>query len=318
MIPLLIAAGVGAVAAGAGGAALAASRDRSSGGGAFGGWVDSKGNPVPEGTPGARRAGGYDANAYNYSNAGMSAYERQKMYDAQAEAAQKREAAQANYGAAQGVLSQGGGDQAEAIAMHREAALGGAPSVAQKQLQMGQDAAMRSQESMRASARGAAGVAMADYGAAANIAMAQQQTNAQSGLLRAQEMAQARDALSGAASAARAQNLQQGATMGGWEQYNAGLQMQQREANDRRDAAMRAAAEGVSTQQAQMQMANQQALQRAYEEQQAREAAARAGNNAANAQTVGMVVGGLSGAANAMGSAYSGGGPTKVPPTGGK
>ena len=47
MIPLLIAAGVGAAASAAGAAGLAASRDRSSGGGAFGGWVDSKGNPVP-------------------------------------------------------------------------------------------------------------------------------------------------------------------------------------------------------------------------------------------------------------------------------
>ena len=118
--------------------------------------------------------------------------------------------------------------------------------------------------------------------------------------------------------AARGQSIQAAGLEGSWSQGNAALQMQQREANDRRDAAMRAAAEGVSTQQAQMQMANQAALQRAYEEQQAREAAARAGNNAANAQTVGMVVGGLSGAANAMGSAYSGGGPTKVPPTGGK
>ena len=314
MIPLLIAAGVGAVAAGAGGAALAASRDRSSGGGAFGGWVDSKGNPVPEGTPGARRAGGYDANAYNYSNAGMSAYERQKMYDAQAEAAQKREAAQANYSAAQGVLSQGGGDQAEAIAMHREAALGGAPSVAQKQLQMGQDAAMRSQESMRASARGAAGVAMADYGAAANIAAGQQATNAQQGLVRAQEMAEARGALMSGTTAARGQSIQAAGLEGSWSQGNAALQMQQREANDRRDAAMRAAAEGVAGQQGTMNLAQQQAMQRAYEEQQQREAAARAGNNASSERVVGMVVGGLSGAANSMGAAYS----PKPPPTGGK
>lgn len=305
MIPLLIAAGVGAAAAGAGGAALAASRDRSNGGGSFGGWVDSKGNPVPEGTPGASRAGGFDPNAYNYANNGMSAAERQKMYDANAEAAQKREAAQADYTQAQKVLGAGGGEQAEALALQRDAALGSAPSVAQKQLQAGQDAAMRSQESMRASARGASGVALADYGAAANIAMGQQQVNTQSGLLRAQEMAQARDAMASTAAAARGQNLQQGATMGGWEQYNVGAQMQQREMNDRRDAAMRAAAEGVAAQQAQMQMAGQQALQRAYEAQQAREDAARNGNNAATERTVGMVVGGMSGATNAIATAYS-------------
>lgn len=315
MIPLLIAAGVGAAAAGAGGAALAATRDRSSGGPAFGGWVNDKGEPVPEGTPGAKRAGGYDPNAYAYSASGMGARERGVMYDDLAADAQKRAAAQADYARARGLLGQGAGDQAEALGLQRSAALGAAPSVAQLQLQAGQDAAMRSQESMRASARGASGVALADYGAAANVAFGQQQVNQQSGILRAQEMAQARDAMAQTASAARGQNIQSAGVEGGWTQFDTEQQMRQREMNDRRDAAMRAAAEGVAQSQANLNVQQQQALQRAYEEEQARAAAARAGNNAANAQTVGMVVGGLSGAANAMGSAYSGGGsvPGKKP-----
>jgi hypothetical protein len=315
MIPLLIAAGVGAAAAGAGGAALAATRDRSSGGPAFGGWVDAKGNPVPEGTTGARRAGGYDPNAYAYQAGGMDATARGKMYDSLGAEAQTRAAAQADYGDARGQLRAGAAEQADALTMLRNAANGAAPSVAAQQLQMGQDAATRTQEGLRASARGASGVALADYGAAANIAAGQQATNAQAGLARVQEMTDARGAYMAGATGARGQNIQVGATEGGWSQYNVDQQMRQREANDRRDAAMRAAAEGVAQSQANLNVQQQQALQRAYEEEQARAAAARAGNNAANAQTVGMVVGGLSGAANAMGSAYSGGGsvPGKKP-----
>ena len=95
MIPLLIAGAVGAAAAGAGGAAPAATRDRSSGGPAFGGWVDKDGNPVPEGTTGARRAGGYDPNAYAYSAGGMDATARGKMYDSLGAEAQTRRGAQA-------------------------------------------------------------------------------------------------------------------------------------------------------------------------------------------------------------------------------
>lgn len=330
MIPLLIAAGVGAVAAGAGGAALAASHDDSSGGPAWGTagqgiWllngspITGSGAAVTKDTPGAvfapgKPVGGYDPSRYEYNGAGMGATERAQMYDRLGADAQKREAVQADFGLARAQMGRGDDAQADAIGMLREAALGSAPSVAQKQLQMGQDAAMRSQESLRASARGASGVALADYGAAANIAAGQQATNAQQGLVRAQEMAEARGALMSGTTAARGQSIQAAGLEGSWSQGNAALQMQQREANDRRDAAMRAAAEGVAGQQGTMNLAQQQAMQRAYEEQQQREAAARAGNNASSERVVGMVVGGLSGAANSMGAAYS----PKPPPTGGK
>lgn len=309
MIPLLIAGGMAAAGA-VGAAAIAKSGNRDTGPS----WKDANGQTIgPDGKPVAH--GGYNPNAYNYSNNGMSAGQRQGMYDDLGNSAQKREAAQANYAQAQGVLSQGGGDQSEALGLQRDAALGGAPSVAQKQLQAGQDAAMRSQESMRASARGASGVALADYGAAANIAMGQQQANQASGILRAQEMAQARDAMAATAMQARGQNLQQGATMGGWEQYNVGAQMQQREMNDRRQAAMLGASEGVASQQAQMQLAEQAALQRAYEEAERLKQAAKAGQAAATTQAVGMGLGAASGAANALGAAYGGSStPTKAPP----
>lgn len=308
MIPLLIAAGVGAAAAGAGGAALAATRDRSSGGPAFGGWVDKDGNPVPEGTTGARRAGGYDPNAYAYSAGGMDATARGKMYDSLGAEAQTRRGAQADYGLARGQIREGIGDQGDALTMLRNAANGAAPSAAMQQLQIGQDAAARSQEGLRATARGASGVALADYNAAGNIAAGQQAANAQASLVRAQEMAEARGAFMGGANAARGQSIQAAGIEGGWSQFDTEQQMRQREMNDRRDAAMRAAAEGVAQSQSNLNQAQQNALQRAYEEQQAREAAARSGNNAATERTVGMIVGGASGAANAMGSVYGGGG----------
>ncbi|MBK6806735.1 MAG: hypothetical protein IPG84_18755 [Betaproteobacteria bacterium] len=312
MIPLLIAGAVGAAAAGAGGAALAATRDRSSGGPAFGGWVDKDGNRCLRARPSSPR-GGYDPNAYAYTGR-MDATAR-KMYDSLGAEAQTRRGAQADYGLARGQIREGIGDQGDALTMLRNAANGAAPSAAMQQLQIGQDAAARSQEGLRAAARGASGVALADYNAAGNIAAGQQAANAQASMVRAQEMAEARGAFMGGANAARGQNIQAAGIEGGWSQFDTEQQMRQREMNDRRDAAMRAAAEGVAQSQSNLNQAQQNALQRAYEEQQAREAAARAGNNAATERTVGMIVGGASGAANAMGSAYSGGGsvPGKKP-----
>ena len=154
---------------------------------------------------------------------------------------------------------------------------------------------MRSQEAMRASARGASGVAMADYSAAANVAAGQQATNAQTGILRAHEMAHARGEFAQTAGAARGQDMGTAGMTAGWEQFNVGNQMTQREMNDRRDAAMRAAAEGVASQQLQANMQNQAALQRAYEEAERLKQAKEAGDAAAAGQAVQAGFGAASG-----------------------
>jgi hypothetical protein len=81
--------------------------------------------------------------------------------------------------------------QLDALGMMRDQAQGNRPSVAEMQMQRGLDQAIRSQQSMAASARGPAAMAMAQYGAGQNTAQLGQEVNAQAGQLRAQEMANA-------------------------------------------------------------------------------------------------------------------------------
>lgn len=252
-----------------------------------------------------QKGGGYSPEAWNYrGGGGMGAGQRADMYDQMAADAQKRQAAQANYDQARGMLTRGQGDEQEGLALLREAAKGGAPSLAERQLNVGLDAAMRSQESMRASARGAAGVAMADYGAAANIAAAQQQVNQQAGLLRAQEMQQARDAYAQMAGAARGRDISAAGLEGGWSQFNTEQQMRQKELNDRMQMGMLGLGEGVSSQQLNANMAQQGALQRAYEAATGSQERADARQSAANMQALQMGLGGASGAFGAITAAY--------------
>lgn len=119
-------------------------------------------------------------------------------------------------------------DQAGALQLQREAAMGMAPSEAAYQMQSGLNQAAAQQTSQAGSARGSAALALAQGNAAANTANMQQQTFSDAGRLRAQEMAQARDAYMGGASNMRQQDqgrLQQGSQMS---QFNAGLNDQYR------------------------------------------------------------------------------------------
>lgn len=116
-----------------------------------------------------------------------------------------------------------GYDQAGALQLHREAAMGLAPSAAEKQMQAGLNHSLAQQQAIAGSARGAGGIAMAGANAAAQAGNLQQQAFTQGAQLRAGEMAQARDAYGGLASNVRQQDqnrLQMGNQMS---QYNAGL-----------------------------------------------------------------------------------------------
>lgn len=115
-----------------------------------------------------------------------------------------------------------GGDQAGALQLSREAAMGMAPSEAAYQMQQGLDRGIATQQAQMGSARGAAGVAMAGANAANNTANLQNQTFMQAGQLRAQEMAQARGAYNDMSNQVRGQDqnrLGQGNQMS---QFNAG------------------------------------------------------------------------------------------------
>ncbi len=113
-------------------------------------------------------------------------------------------------------------DQAGAMQLQREAAMGQAPSEAAYMMQRGLDQGLASQQAQMGGARGAAGLALAGGNAMANSANMQNQAFTNAGQLRAGEMAQARGAYGDMANQMRAQDqsrLGQGNAMS---QFNAG------------------------------------------------------------------------------------------------
>lgn len=101
------------------------------------------------------------------------------------------------------------GSQTEALGLMRDAARGTAPSQAAVLMKTGADNAMASQLSFAANARGASGIAGANYNAAGNVAKIQTDNINNTGALRAQEMSHARDAFMSGASGIRAGDMQQ-------------------------------------------------------------------------------------------------------------
>lgn len=293
----LIAAGVAAAGSIAGGA-MAASRGGYRPGVGFGG----RGKSYQ-----GQYEGGYDPNAFEYGGSRQAGDALSEGYQRAGNDAQGRVGVQADFAAAQADRQNAAlarAQQEQALGLQRDAALGNAPSVAQLQMQAGQDQAMRGQEAMRASARGAAGVAMADYGAAANIAATQQQTTQQMGVLRAQEMAQARDAYMQGATGMRGMDYQGAQQAAGMAQFQAEQEMRQREMNDRYSLGLYGAAEGIRGQQMHGQLQRMSALQNAYQEQERLMQAAKAGQAAQTMQGIQMGLGGVTGAASALATAY--------------
>lgn len=115
------------------------------------------------------------------------------------------------------------GDQAGALQLSREAAMGQAPSEAAMQMQLGLNQAAANQSSLAGSARGSAALATAQGNAAGQTAGLQNQAYLQGGALRAQEMANARGQYGQLSSQVRDQDLQRLGQGNQMSQYNAGL-----------------------------------------------------------------------------------------------
>lgn len=101
-----------------------------------------------------------------------------------------------------------GYDQAGALQLAREAAMGQAPSEAAYMMQQGLNSAIANQSAVAGGARGAAALAQAQGNMASNVANLQNQTFGQAGLLRAKEMAEARGMYGGLAGQTRQQDLE--------------------------------------------------------------------------------------------------------------
>jgi hypothetical protein len=177
-----------------------------------------------------------DSNAYNYGGYEGGATDAAMRYRENARNAQGREAAQANYDAANRMNKMGlqaRGDMNQVGQAQLARALGKVPSIAEMNgaRQMGQVAA--AQGALQASARGRGALANAATTAANNTANAQGSIAGQTQINAAGERMAAEAAASGTFAGLQAADAQRTGMAANMAQYQATNQMQQRELNDR-------------------------------------------------------------------------------------
>lgn len=125
------------------------------------------------------------------------------------------------------------GDQAGAVALYRNAAMGNGPSAAQSQFQQGLDASLRAQQSIAAGARGGAMARSAARSeAAANAGDMSARASSLAAQLRAQEMQAAMQGYAGSAAQLRGTDLAAQGQEAQQAQFQAGQQLQSRALND--------------------------------------------------------------------------------------
>jgi hypothetical protein len=177
----------------------------------------------------------YDPFAYQVGNYGAENYKEGR--ESQAREIDRRSAPQADYAQADAdrrrALEARAG-QASVMGQLMARANGQTPSIAQMQAdrQMGQASAQ--QAALQASARGRGALANSATTAANNTANAHGAISNQAQINAAQERQQAEQAAFGAASAMRGQDYQSQGQAANQAQYQAGLQMQNRQTNDAR------------------------------------------------------------------------------------
>lgn len=178
---------------------------------------------------------GYDPGAGYFGGARGEAAKYASTMLSRGQAADERKANlanfdQANMDRARGLLARGG--QADMANAMRARALGQVPSIAQMQAdrQMGQ--AVAAQGAQQASARGAAGLALAGQTAAGNIAGAQSAISNQAQINAAAERERAEGAASQAYTGMRGGDLASQGQAAQQAQFQAGMQQANRDAND--------------------------------------------------------------------------------------
>jgi hypothetical protein len=261
------------------------------------------------------QSGLYDKNAFQFGGREGAAQEQAGHLAGLAGAAQGRQAAQAahaqaNYGAADSYQQralEARASQTQAANMTMARAMGG-PLVSQQQAEIDMRRAAAAQASQAASARGAAGLALAGQQAASNTANLQSQisSNAQVNAMQEQRAAEldafgAFSGLRGADFGAQQHAAQQAQYDAGLQmqqaQYNAGLQMQQRGMNDQHGMALLQQAHDIQRMQYEGQMRGQGLLAGSFDSQQGLEAQRRGANAAQDFKYLQAGMGSVQGAA---------------------
>lgn len=187
-------------------------------------------------------------NAYQYGGNQNGANEAANRYAQTGQDAQGRQGAQARYAGADQAYSQGQGARAgqDAIAQQQAArAMGQMPSIAGMQAQQDMQRAQAAQMAAASSARGPAGLALAQQQAANNTANAQGQISGQAQVNAANERLAAEQAAAGTYSNLRGGDLAGQQQLAQQSQFNAQLAQNQHGLNDQMQLGMTQAEMGV-------------------------------------------------------------------------
>lgn len=205
-------------------------------------------------------SGNYDSSQFQFGQTVDGAQNAAAHYNALGTAAQQRDATQANYASANTYATQGNQDassQRSAADLMMARATGATPSIAQMQADRQMQQNIAAQSSQAASARGAAGLALAGQTAATNTANGSSAISAQAQINAASERLNAEQAASGAYAGLRSGDLASQGQAAQQSQYNAQLTAQQRAQNDQFQLAQQQNAIGVQNSQLQAGIAQQ-------------------------------------------------------------
>lgn len=202
----------------------------------------------------------YDASKFQYGGGPGQADKAADEYNTLGSNAQYRTAQAANYSAANQYATQGDADaggQRQAAGLMMARANGSVPSIAQMQADRQIQQNVAAQASQAASARGAAGLALAGQTAATNTANGTAAISSQAQINAGQERLQAEQAAGGAYGNLRQGDLGAQGQAAQQSQFNAQLTAQQRAQNDQFQLAQQQNAIGVQNSQLQAGIAQQ-------------------------------------------------------------
>ena len=240
---------------------------------------------------------------FQYGGEYGGANKRGDFYDASADYYQSRPDTQADYGQANAdyAQQQQARDMQLALGSQYQGVIDGtAPSLAQMQLQRGQEDTNQAAINMAASARGGGGM-LAQQQAMAGAALGGQRVSADAAMLRAQEVGQARDAYGNLLSGIRGGDMQSRGQSADQAQAQAGIQLQSEQQRYGQAFGYRQSADAVRSDQRDanigIQQGNQSAATAVQTGQMQANQAERASRRAAVAGAVGSVFGGAAMAA---------------------
>jgi hypothetical protein len=217
------------------------------------------------------QSGQYDPNAFQYGGAPGVAQQDVSRFQQAAGASAGRAATQADYGMANAYANNANtmrGAQLDAAGLMMARANGSVPSIAGQQAEIDTRRAMAAQASQAASARGAAGLALAGQQAASNTANVQSQIANQAQVNAANERMAAEQAAFGAYGNVRGGDMSAQQQEAQQQQFQSGLAMQQQQMNDAREQAFLEREQAVRQMQMQGQMQGQGLLAGSYDAQQ--------------------------------------------------